>query len=367
MQSEEQSQSSQEQAEMQPANKSIDESKSVPVSGKICCPACGGTRIRTRSSFLWFPIAVAGLTAILLLQNVLILLPVNRYMRILSYCWMFVLCAAGIIVWIMLFRNSLCKSCGHRFPTKLSIRQGQGKTTFPLRFSFLNILLYLLGALTTASMLEDLFFNNASNYQIRAFWIVFACFFFAAISIPYHATVFFLLRKIKIKNQFLLAIIFVIPVILFRGDNIPYYPPEDRAVKILSYGRLADLPESAVNVKAYSWLSPFSGEWYLRFQANPGDIDKFINDSSSIKDLEGVTYSPEKMKIPYPTDREEMKELINAGHELYYPHSLAPKWYRPDIRIRGREYEIPPVKHHYNGEVIVDDEKNIVYIKIIWS
>ena len=138
MQPEEQSQSDKQQTETQPANDSINESKSVPTSGKICCPECGGTRVRKRSNLLWFPVAMAAMLIILSGQYVMVLLPYGRYLLFISYLLMFALYAACIFVWMQLFRYSRCKNCGHKFPTILGSRQEQNPIDFPIARHSLN-------------------------------------------------------------------------------------------------------------------------------------------------------------------------------------------------------------------------------------
>ncbi len=346
-------------------------SKPETVSGLdvIHCPKCNSTRIRKHSGIMWFPVGIAGMLLILSGQYIIVLLPFNRYIFIISYLLVFILYAACVFIWVLLFRYSRCKNCGHRFPKRHGVLRGQDHIAFPFKFFLLNGLLFLLGALTTAGMLEDLLFNNTANYQIRAFWLGIFCVFFVFFSLIYHLVAYLILQKVRIRNQFLWAIVFVIPVILLRGHDLPYDSHEVRAASILTYGRLADLPESATDLKVYSWSSPFSGEWYLKFKASSEDIDEFIKNSPSLKDQECIKYSPEKMRLLTPRDREKRMEYEQTGHKLFYPRSLSPKWYRPEIRVHGREYEVPPLaeRRHNWGEVIVDDDQNIVYIKIIWS
>jgi len=73
------------------------------------------------------------------------------------------------------------------------------------------------------------------------------------------------------------------------------------------------------------------------------------------------------MRLPYPKDTEKSIEYQEAGHVLYFPDITAPGWYIEQIDSKAREYKIPAEENHNWGEVIVDDEKNIVYIKVIWS
>jgi hypothetical protein len=107
---------------------------------------------------------------------------------------------------------------------------------------------------------------------------------------------------------------------------------------------------------AFDWSSPFSGEWYLRFRAGPEDIEKFLAASRSLERRECQRFSPERMLLPSPGNSEEP-----GRHEYYVPDSMAPPGYRPELRGRGGRYM------YHKGEVIIDDETHLVYVKVIWS
>ncbi|MHC4154948.1 MAG: DUF4190 domain-containing protein [Planctomycetota bacterium] len=52
--------------------------------------------------------------------------------------------------------------------------------------------------------------------------------------------------------------------------------PSLRARKILRAGRLANLPESATELKAEGWHAGFAGAEFLTFRTTPDQIEKFI-------------------------------------------------------------------------------------------
>lgn len=145
---------------------------------------------------------------------------------------------------------------------------------------------------------------------------------------------------------------------------------------ILKAGRLAELPESATDIKAEGWSGIFTGEDYLIFRATPEDIEKFIANSPSIKDVAPEIFNSGHMYLPQPenTDFENEIDFENyMKHKYYYRHSGylgPPPWYEPTIRANGRMYKIPgdPNKRRHNwGSVIINDETNTVYIDVIWS
>jgi hypothetical protein len=142
---------------------------------------------------------------------------------------------------------------------------------------------------------------------------------------------------------------------------------------ILKVGRLADLPESATDVKAEGWGALFTGSDYLMFRASSEDIEKFLAESPSIKHATPEIFNPEHMYLPNPVDKEYYtdEELENHyKHEYYFPYNLTPEWYDLTIKVKGRMYEIPgdpDMRGHNWGSVIINDETNTVYINVIWS
>jgi hypothetical protein len=143
--------------------------------------------------------------------------------------------------------------------------------------------------------------------------------------------------------------------------------PKKVARSVIEYGRLSKLPKSATDIKGYAWSSPFSGEWFLSFKASPEDIQAFIDASQSIKDLEPQVFNSKRQYLPRPHPLPEDFYLNESGHEYFSPSPSAPSWYDPTLNTKGRKYEVPAVDYHNWGEVIINDETNIVFIKIIWS
>lgn len=338
-------------------------------TGLLKCPKCDSSDIRTRSgvaSFFVIIMGLAGILLLMLLRNCLVLLPLKHFLLIFSFAIMFSLCVISAEVWLLLFRSSRCKSCGHGFRSIPQWQREQTTQPFPWRFYFLNSILLLLVGLTSPIMLEVLFNDTFQYFLIKVAFAVFSCGLLSLLSLPFQGIFYELLRK-KIKNELQWAILFLIPAFLLGGISLYQSLPRVRARTVLSDGRLAALPESATDIKVYSWSFIFSGESFMKFSANPEDINVFLNSSPSINGQQCQRYSLERMRLPYPKDSRKLMEYNEAGHELFIPDSMAPDWYDTQIRIRGRSYEIPPEGHHNNGEVIVDDENNVVYINVIWS
>jgi hypothetical protein len=73
------------------------------------------------------------------------------------------------------------------------------------------------------------------------------------------------------------------------------------------------------------------------------------------------------MRLTWPKERIDEFRSQRDGHEYFTPGSLTPEWYCPQIKQRGRRYEIPAEGAHNWGEVIVDDEEHIVFVTVVWS
>ncbi|MHC4573302.1 MAG: DUF4190 domain-containing protein [Planctomycetota bacterium] len=162
---------------------------------------------------------------------------------------------------------------------------------------------------------------------------------------------------IVLVGIFLLAVVFHLP----GGVKLRGRRPES----ILRAARLADLPNSATNVRAEGWSALFTGEDYLMFQATPQDINNWVAQLSSIRNSIPETFNSDHMHLPYKADRK-----YYTRHEYYFPMSSNPQWYDLTIRVNGRKYEIPgdPNKGGHNwGTVIINDQTNTVYINVIWS
>ena len=136
----------------------------------------------------------------------------------------------------------------------------------------------------------------------------------------------------------------------------------------LENGRLSELPKSATKIMAYEWGGLFTGEQFIRFEASADDIEKFVSSSPSIKDVKPEYFTAERQLIPYP-DEVSDDFLVNKDrrHEYYFRDRQAPDWFEPTIKMKGREYSIPSKGDHNWGYVIIDDEKHIVFIKVIFS
>jgi len=144
-----------------------------------------------------------------------------------------------------------------------------------------------------------------------------------------------------------------------------------KAEKVLTAGRLAHLPDSAVDVHVWGWHSMFTGEDFLMFKASPEDINDFVMNSKSLNGLEVEDINDLHMYLP----RSQHPLSADVDIDEYYKHKYyidleRPDWWKPTIKIKGRVYEIPPdndMRGHNSGSLIINDETNTVYIWVMWS
>lgn len=129
-------------------------------------------------------------------------------------------------------------------------------------------------------------------------------------------------------------------------------------------GRLAELPSSNTDFKIATEGSVFTRSFYIAFNAPLEDIEKLILNSPGLKDIEPKIYSKEYMFIEYKSYEEE----IDYNHDFFLRREGVPEWYTPEMKIKGRKYNIPYKKDHgIGGYFIVNDEEKTVYIYVSWS
>lgn len=188
----------------------------------------------------------------------------------------------------------------------------------------------------------------------------------------------FLMLRSWVRGAGPWAVLFLVPASAVAGGGVWWSlhtaaafrhseEPQVKAETILRHGRLGPLPQSATEIRVYDWSSPFSGEWYLSFRAGPEDIDKFLAESSSLQGQEAAVFTRERMRLPESLHLSGTERLAADPNIYFRNDSMAPEWFNPEIRERGREYGIPPQNHHNWGEVIVNDAEHVVYVRVIWS
>jgi len=248
----------------------------------------------------------------------------------------------------------------------LGTEQKEAGTNFPLRLFILNTLLLFLICVVGRYAMELVYGAVFSMIVGEAVVSTITLPFFIVLSLAYQVVVYLLL-KTRIKHILLWAILFLAPAIVLGADCLYTSLPTVAARRILAIAELASLPESATEIKVYTWSFLFSGEKSLRFRASPDDIERFLDESPILRYAECERFSRKRMRLHSPHDPKKWGEYQEAGHELFVPDSSAPPWYKEEIKQGGRRYIIHPEWGYYPGEVIVDDEEHLIFINIVWS
>ncbi len=163
------------------------------------------------------------------------------------------------------------------------------------------------------------------------------------------------------------SILALLPVVLFGARSVYHSLPSVRAQQILGTGELASLPQSASAITVYTWWTPFSGEDYLKFRASREDIEAFVAKSPILKGAEYSDYSTARMRL---LDRSRNASIDgNGGPDIEYirHRHTAPPWYMEEIRWRARRYRIRRTRYKHTGEVIIDQENDVIFAKLVFG
>ena len=132
-----------------------------------------------------------------------------------------------------------------------------------------------------------------------------------------------------------------------RGENglapvssIRRFDPVARTPQVLTRAGLAALPELACELRVYSLGLICSGEYILRFVAQPNDIERFLAESPSLKGIACRIYSRVRASLQARNHGETFDRRHANGHEYFNPSPSVPRWYKEDIQGAGGRYEI---------------------------
>jgi hypothetical protein len=159
-----------------------------------------------------------------------------------------------------------------------------------------------------------------------------------------------------------LGVLMLLPVILVGGRAISRARPSVRAASILASAELAALPPSAREIKVYTWSTPFSGEWRLRFRAERADIERFLEASRILRQAECREYSRERMRLIDPEPYRDRSGDDPNGPEYFRPDLNMPAWYIQEIKTPGKRYETEVSGFSDPAEVIVHTQENLVLV-----
>jgi hypothetical protein len=133
---------------------------------------------------------------------------------------------------------------------------------------------------------------------------------------------------------------------------------------ITNEAQLAEVPESTSYVNSLH-RNCIGERWYfLKFLAPPEDIDAFIRTSPSLKQPPYAVFDVNNVHTPFRLSIDQRVDL-EADDRRYMAYSMAPRWFRPDITVKGRQYDFK-TKDRW-GIIVVDDDKNEVYVFLAWG
>jgi len=208
--------------------------------------------------------------------------------------------------------------------------------------------------------------SYAVGIGLEFFWRAIGLCFYGCLFSIYQRLLYRLLR-VRVSHWMPWSAAALLPVVLFGARSVYHSLPSVRAQEILGTAELAPLPESATGITVYTWWTPMSGEEYLRFRASREDIESFVAKSPILERAERRDYSPAKMRL---FDRNETAPAAGAGtddHEYIRNHPTAPPWYMQEIKCRARRYAIPRTVYKHKGELIIDEDNNVVYVRLVFS
>ncbi len=306
------------------------------------CPICGGKAERRLGNicvkifygFLIFTVLALIIFIISCFGNMfwILFLP---YLGIIIAALLFIL---PITAAIAIASRSRCQSCGHLFwPTSIAPNL-PADVRSPGKLTVMGIAIILV-----VFYIQVVFIKNSSGNEMLGVSIEIAIWIFLASIILGLCMIgqAFFWRNLKAEIHFgkKYSILFFICVAMafpfcFRYAIANNYIYVSRAQDVLFRAKLATLPESASNIHVYTPQTIFSSSDYLSFEAAPNEIEKFITDSPA---LEGPTYE---------------------SHLTSFDDK--PSWFNP--KQINKIYKFDKQGDTYHGEVIVDNDKHIVYV-----
>lgn len=322
--------------------------KNIKNKNDLNCPLCGGMAKRRLDKFcvkIFYGFLIFTVLA-------LIIFILNCFGNMF---WILFLPYLGIIIAGLLFilpitaaiaiaSRSRCQSCGHHFwPASIA-------PNIPADVRSPGILTVMgIAIILAVFYIQTVFIKNSPGNEMLGVFIEIAGWIFLAsiiLGLCMIGQAFFwrnLITEIHSgeKNSILFfsPFLFIISAAIafpfcFRYAIANNYIYLNRAQDVLFRAKLATLPESASSIHVYTPQTIFSSSDYLNFEADTNDIEEFITDSSA---LEGPTYE---------------------NHLTWFDDK--PSWFNP--KQINKIYKFDKQEDTYHGEVIVDNDKHIVYV-----
>ncbi len=165
------------------------------------------------------------------------------------------------------------------------------------------------------------------------------------------------IQKRIVWSGFLLA-----PSLVLAGLMTYSMLPSVRINSVLEAARLANLPESAHNVRYHQWSGIFTGESLLSFTADPEEIEEFLAASPSLQNAKITIYSSTYQRVPFP---EDYTSWDIEKFDYFSPSAVSPDWWRDEISS-GRKYMIPAGEKGNNwGLLLLNNDTSTVFIMVV--
>jgi len=208
--------------------------------------------------------------------------------------------------------------------------------------------------------------SHAAGVGLELLWRTTAVCLLLFVFYLYQRVLYDVLRR-KIHRGITWSILVLSPVVLFGAESVYHSLPPVRARHILGTAELAALPESATDITIYTWWTPMSREEYLRFRATPADIESFVAQSPILRHAERRDYSSTRMRLLNQNRTARTPGYGVSRHEYVPDHPTAPPWYMQEIKSKARLYRIPRTTYEYRGELIIDEDNDVVCVKLVFS
>jgi len=259
-----------------------------------------------------------------------------------------------------------CKPCGHLFYNAGQSEQEKANTRAGIRYAVLSgailFLSFVIGPnvimLASGGISEPADIMMAMSAVI---WLL-----IAGACLLCNATVWLILKE-RIKNRLVWALLFMLPAVTLSFIGVRDALPSVRARKALSAWELAPLPKSARRIRFYRKWWPDAERCYLAFRANPQEIETFLNTSPRVRADEFESFSNENSALSSSIDLSTLAELRENDRGLCALDDGAPEWHKLQVRGPGRRYIVLEGDRKSFGEIIVDDEEHIVFVRLGWG
>lgn len=305
------------------------------------CPLCGGS-VRQR----WSSVCAIEFVALLVFAGV-----AGAFLPIRSVIGVVLFLTSGGIALVLLFAlpitgavalasRARCRRCAHRFWAGTEASGRTDNARFPVRSSLIACAILSLSlAIGTVLVVSAPGCGVMDVALMMIGRIIMA------------GLAFGVGMRTRMAEVTWLRFILLLPAVVISGAWLALtthdraalvreYDPLVWAPHVLARVRLAALPESARNVRVHIYRVFLSAEDFLRFEADPNDIERFLTDSPGLKGIR--------------PDRSWRTRTTS------YYNSRAPSWYDEPIQGRVRRYDLDMPGNI--AELIVDDNRHAAYV-----